>query len=72
MICPECKSEGKTSKVFVGLTSKTLVGFPSFYDEKGVFHSHDPNTITTDYRCSNGHTWVESSKNACPNCSYGS
>lgn len=57
MKCPECQKEGKTSRVYVGATSSTLMGFAPYYDEEGNHHHNDPNIRTTEYRCSNGHRW---------------
>jgi hypothetical protein len=55
MICPVCKKEGTTSRVVRGHSSSTLVHYEGYYDEQGKYHSDDPNTTTTDYKCSNGH-----------------
>jgi hypothetical protein len=59
MKCSECVKEGRTSFVYVGMSTVTAMYFPPFYDEQGVFHNHDGNTRTTSYNCSNGHLWVE-------------
>lgn len=45
------------SAIHVGMSSTTLMSGSSFYDGQGRFHSHDPNTSTTNYTCSNGHSW---------------
>lgn len=60
MICEKCKAEDKRSKVFIGSTMKTLMAGPQpYYDEDGNYvRPPDPNTVTTSYRCSNGHRWV--------------
>lgn len=72
MKCNQCVREGKRSKVFQGMTSSTLMGGGGpYYDEDGSYHRHDPNTISTTYKCSNGHKWVEKSKHSCPGCDYG-
>lgn len=71
MKCPKCIAEGKTSKVYPGGSSVTLMGWDTYYDEDGKFHSHDPNWVTTAYRCSNDHNWTEKSKRPCLNCDYG-
>lgn len=68
MICEQCKKEGKTSTVHLQSSSSTLLAFTPYYDEKGVYHSHDPNTHTMQYQCSNGHFFTEESKAKCPNC----
>ena len=49
MICPECKAEGKESRVYVGMAITTCVASAPFYDEKGRYHSHDPNTTSQSY-----------------------
>jgi len=71
MICPKCKEDGTISTLYVGTSSSTLMGHAIFYDEQGVYHSHDPNNVCTSYQCSNGHRFMTSGKNQCPNCSYG-
>ena len=45
--------------------SMTLMGTDSYYIE-GVFHYHDPNTSSTSYFCSEGHTIYVSSHPGCP------
>ena len=57
MKCERCVKEGKRSTVRVEDYTRTLLAVDSYYDEDGFGHSHDPNTSTTTYRCSNGHTW---------------
>lgn len=73
MICEECKKEGKISRVFDEGSSSTLLNFKRYWDENGVYHVHDPNKITTSYRCSNGHTFVIKMLSQCPakDCNYG-
>lgn len=65
MKCPTCVAEGKRSKVFVGPSTSTCMSGASFYDEDGRPHFHDPNTTTTEYRCSNDHTWKETVSAKC-------
>lgn len=65
MKCPECVKAGQTSRVTVGMSTSTLMSGSSFYDENGDYHSHDPNTTETDYACSNGHQWQESTRSKC-------
>ena len=65
MFCPGCKEQGLKSKIYVGASTTTLLGFTPFYDEEGNYHCHDPNTITTSYSCSNGHRWQEYSWGEC-------
>lgn len=65
MKCPTCVEEGNKSIVSVGGSITTAMASHQFYDENGKYHLHDPNTSSTQYRCSNGHDWTESSKNKC-------
>lgn len=62
MKCPKCVEEGKRSRVEVVSARSTLLHAPMAYDEDGVLQHHDPNTHTTTYRCSEGHSWVETMK----------
>ncbi len=59
MFCLECQKEGKKSKLYIGTSLVTCMGFTPYYDEDGVYQHNDPNTTTTDYSCSNGHAWTE-------------
>lgn len=68
MICPTCASEGQKSRVYPGASFTTAMGAHQFYDEDGRYHFHDPNTAYTQYRCSNGHSWQETSRAPCPTC----
>jgi hypothetical protein len=65
VICEACKSEGKKSHVFPGMTMSTAAYCAPFYDEEGRLHSHDSNIRTTDYRCSNGHAWTVCATGSC-------
>lgn len=65
MICPECKKEGKKSRVCPGVSMVTAMWCPPFYDEDGKYHHHDANITTTNYKCSNGHTWTERLSGLC-------
>jgi len=71
MKCPFCVEEGKKSIVHNKSLETTCLGFSSYYDEEGNYHSHNPNKHNDTYYCSNGHKWVESYKSTCPNCDYG-
>ena len=62
MICPECKEQGLRSCVTPGAGTSTLMYCPGYYDEDGRYHSHDLNTSSTSYSCSNGHRWTEVGK----------
>ena len=70
MICSECKSLGLKSNVYVGYSVSTCIAGSAYYDENGNYHWHDPNTISTEYICSNGHKWSEISQVGCPTCKY--
>ena len=65
MICPECAKEGKTSCVYPGGSTSTLLMYSHFFDEQGREHFHDPNWTTTHYSCSNGHRWTEEDRPKC-------
>jgi hypothetical protein len=65
MICSECKKVGKKSKVYSGASSSTLMHCQPFYDEDGKYHNHDMNITTTNYSCSNGHSWQEHYRSSC-------
>ena len=72
MKCPHCVAEEKKSLVYCGGSSITLAYYSPFYDEDGVYHRHDENTINTAYWCSRGHQWSANSKYPCPalNCEW--
>ena len=60
MKCPECVKSGLRSRVYIGLSSTTLLNWTPFYDEDGQLRNvRNPNTTTTDYTCSQGHSWSE-------------
>lgn len=65
IICPECEKKGLESKVYPGTLITTLMGFSGFYDEKGEYHSHNPNTVTRSYSCSNKHRFSKKIPNSC-------
>lgn len=71
MRCHECQKAGQKSRVFPGMSTTTSMYSPPYYDEEGVYHSHDPNTLVTSYSCSNGHTWTDTSGMPCPGCDWG-
>jgi hypothetical protein len=71
MKCPVCEKEEKKSCVYPGMSTSTLMYCLPYYDEEGKYHSHDTNTHTTQYSCSNGHNWSESSTGRCPSCDFG-
>ena len=59
MKCEECVKEGKTSCVYPGMSSTTLLAWQTYYDEDGKFVNDNPNRTTTSYKCSRGHSWTE-------------
>lgn len=66
MKCPECVKAGTPSRVLVGGSSSTCMYCAPHYDEEGVYHFHDANTITSHYSCSNGHSWTTGHRGKCP------
>lgn len=58
LFCPICVKESNKSTVFIGLSMTTLMCTQEYYDEDGKYHFHNPNTITTEYSCSNGHKFT--------------
>ncbi len=71
MICSKCVEEGTKSRITPGIGSSTCMYCAPFYDEEGVYHNHDYNTIRYTYSCSEGHYWTESRNTQCPNCDFG-
>ena len=59
MKCLQCTSDGHRSTVEVGMSVVTTMGVHAYYDEDGHYHYDDPNTATTEYTCSRGHRWTE-------------
>ncbi len=72
MKCPTCVEEGKKSRVTTGHGSTTLMGFTPYYDEDGVYHSHDANRETLQNLCSQGHAGKLIAAKSCPGCDWGS
>lgn len=77
MKCPECIKQGLRSRVKPDLTPKirhaVYIIVKTYWDEDGVYHSHDPEITTTHYLCSNGHEFSKTRQNPCgaPGCDYG-
>ena len=65
VICKTCHEDDKKSTVFEVASQTTLVGYFPFHDETGRRHLHDSNDITTRYRCSEGHGWIDIHKKPC-------
>jgi hypothetical protein len=50
-----------------GSSCTTMGGGETFYDEAGERHRHNPNRVTSSFRCSNGH-WISTQHGyQCPN-----
>ena len=60
--CPVCEAEGKVSRLHVGVSSSTLLAWSPYYDEQGRSVNNDPNTLTTEYWCSEGHRFTAKSR----------
>ncbi len=71
MKCPVCVEEGKRSRVHPRGSRRTLMHCSPYYDEDGKLHSHNRNTTTSSYSCSEGHRWSIKIKGRCPNCDFG-
>lgn len=65
MICPVCADKVIKSRVFPGYATTTCIASQSFYDEEGHYHSHDINSTSQVFNCSQGHSWVSSTGNRC-------
>lgn len=69
MRCKICVEQGLKSTFYPGTAHSTLLGGDfNYYDSDGNYHMHDPNTITQEFSCSNGHRYLESRKQKCPTC----
>lgn len=71
MKCSKCIEEKKTSRITPLGQSTTLMANTPYYDENGKFHSHNWNTLTNVYECSNGHLWETKCNRECPSCDFG-
>lgn len=71
MKCPICVEQGRKSRLYGGMGTRTAMGWTAFYDEDGAFHSHDPNWGAYGYQCSNGHSLTLQELRSCPSCDYG-
>ena len=73
MKCPRCKDLKMKSEVYSLGSSTTLIGgMGPYWDSEGVQHSHDPNWITSHYKCSRGHQWSDTYQRDCiaKNCDW--
>lgn len=66
MKCPVCVENGLKSEVYPQGTITTLMSFQPWYDENGVYHSHDGNKRRASYSCSKGHHWEKEYYKPCP------
>ncbi len=58
MKCERCTRAGLKSKLYIGGSITTLLARgDDYYDENGKFIDDNPNTITTSYSCTNGHSF---------------
>ena len=71
MKCPVCVENDQISKVWSIGQMTTLMSCHPYYDEDGVYHSHDQNKVARGYLCSNNHRWSVTSVAECPNCDFG-
>ena len=73
MICPVCWWKGMKSKVYTSASFVTCMGWQSYYDEDGHYHSHDPNRASFGANCSQGHRWHIDQVHGCSaaGCDYG-
>ena len=72
VVCKECKAAGQTSTVteVPGSGYVTAMYCAPFYDERGQYHHHDMNLTRTGYNCSQGHSWIASTRKGCPSCNW--
>ncbi len=70
--CPECVKEGKTSRLYSEQGGATTdMAWECYYDEKGRYHMHNPNSKSWFYKCSNGHSVCVSKLSGCKSCGTG-
>lgn len=72
MICPECQASGGRSEVrYVPMSEvRTTLPVDRFFDADGDSHTHDPNTYTASYTCSEGHVFEVHGAGACHRCDW--
>lgn len=72
MKCPVCEREGLKSVITGGsYCTTTAMGWDSYWDEDGKYHSHDPNWRCQNLQCSQGHSLFRRWKTPCLNCDHG-
>lgn len=63
MRCPYC--EGNVLEVGSGLAAGGTEQV-AVYWEVNDYHTHNPNRLMTEYRCSNDHHWKVTTLHGCP------
>ena len=71
IICAECEKLGQKSRVMSNGVTTTLIGWSTYYDEEGNWHSHDPNRQEESFFCSAGHRFSKQLIHHCP-CGWSS
>lgn len=66
MICPICRERNLKSKVYIGSSKLNTIMGSAYYDEEGIYHFHGNSATTTNYNCSNRHSFSVTTKMACP------
>lgn len=65
MRCAKCVEAGMLSRVYPRGSTSTCMGYQPYYDEAGIYHSHNPNIYTGAWSCSRGHEWTHRSQSPC-------
>lgn len=65
--CPVCKKASLRSRVQV-LDEFTEEKPLTRINEDDGYHFHDNSVSVTTYQCTNGHEWIESTKQGCRYC----
>jgi len=68
-LCYQCYEEGFENELEFQKMSQTVMAVNEFYDDDGLHH-HDPNVISTYYKCSEGHELVLMERSLCPICNW--
>lgn len=70
-ICPMCAVESEKSILRSECISVIRKGASdSYHDENGGLHLHMKAVRITEYKCSRGHNWIESTPEKCPKCDW--
>jgi hypothetical protein len=65
--CPECEKQSITpERIYTEPHSLTtdMAWYP-YYDSENRYHDHNPNKISREYHCSNGHSFSGTQVNTC-------